>query len=121
MLDRNAILKLADEPLPVERVAVPEWGGDVFVRTLTCKERDDFEARCAPRIVDGKERPGDLKNLRGRQAALVLCDEKGKRLFTDDDAGQLGDMSVKAVERVLEAARRLNGLTDESVEEAKGN
>lgn len=120
MLTREAILRQAEERLPVESVAVPEWGGDVTVRTITAKERDLFEAGCRRVSKDGTAVP-KLDNLRGRLAALVISDEKGNRLFTDDDASMLGDLSVKSLERVLDAARRLNGMGEDSVEDAGGN
>ena len=42
MLNREAILSSVD--LPKELVSVPEWGGDLYVRTLNGTERDAFEA-----------------------------------------------------------------------------
>lgn len=120
MLSREEILRQSERPPTVETVAVSEWGGDVCVRAMTCKERDAFEASCQKEGKDGKRKP-NLQNLRGRLLALVVSDEKGSRLFRDDDAGMLGDLDVRGAERVLEVARRLNGLTEESVEEAEGN
>ena len=42
ILNKAAIL--AAEDLKTETVAVPEWGGEVRVRTLTGTERDAFES-----------------------------------------------------------------------------
>lgn len=121
VLTRELIFARASDPLPVEQVVVPEWGGAVYVRSLTAKERDEFEASCTKFDgKDGKPRP-QLANYRGRLAARVLCDSKGSRLFSDDDAAQLGDMAASALDRVVDAARKLNGMAAESIEEAKGN
>lgn len=120
MLTREEILRLSERPPTIEAVEVPEWGGTVHVRAMTCKEKDAFEASRIRRGKDGKDVP-NLANLRGRFAALVLCDEKGNRLFGDDDAGMLGDLESCGMERVLAVAQRLNGLTEESVKEAEGN
>ena len=42
MLTREQILQSDD--LPCETVPVPEWGGEVQVRTMTGTDRDAFEA-----------------------------------------------------------------------------
>lgn len=120
MLSREEILRCADRPPVVESVPVPQWGGDVFVRTLTAKELDAFEASNVKTNRKGEQVRGTA-NLRGRLLALVLSDERGNRLCRDDDAGMLGDMPLPAVEAVLRVANRLNGLTEELLEEAKGN
>lgn len=102
-----------------EAVEVPEWGGTLWVRTLTASERDAFEASLV-RVRAGKIEPNNA-NQRGRFVALCATDEAGQRLFTDDDAGQIGDRAAPAVERVYEAALRLNGMRAKDVEDARGN
>jgi len=39
-----------------------------------------------------------------------LCDEQGERLYTDDQADELGDLpsSGNAIERIYDRARKLN-------------
>lgn len=115
-LTRDAILSAAD--LKTQSVPVPEWGGDVLVRVLSGAERDQFE-----HSVTGGKRDGalDLRNLRARYCSLVLCDDKGKRLFTEGDVAALGAKSAAALDRVYEAARRHNGMDAKAVEEAEKN
>ena len=110
MLDRNSILKM--DALPKEQLSVPEWGGDVWVRTLTGTERDSFEQS----MVQKKNKP-NLNNVRARFAVLTICDEKGERLFTDNDAEALGKKSAAALDRVFEVAQRLNGFSDDDQRE----
>ena len=110
MLDRNSILQMDD--LPKEQLSVPEWGGDLWVRTLTGTERDAFEQS----MVQKKNKP-NLNNVRARFAVLTICDEKGERLFTDNDAEALGKKSAAALDRVFEVAQRLNGFSDSDSEE----
>ena len=121
-LDRAAILKdgAPSRHLPLVRVDVPEWGGEVWVRTLTGAELDAFEAS---RVRVGKNGKPELAiaNTRGTLAALCCCDEKGARLFSDDDAPELGRLGARGLDRVYDAAARLNGLSKEAVEEARGN
>ncbi len=110
LLTKEAILAAND--LPTERVAVPEWGGDVLVRTMTGADRDAFEAS-----LIGKE--GRMDNVRARLVSLTLCDDKGERLFTDAEVAELGKKSAKALDRVFAVAQRINGIGGEQAEAAK--
>jgi len=106
---------LASKDFNVELLNVPEWGGNVHVRTMTGKERND--------LVDWRNKQGDdcTSEFQRRFCALVLCDEKGQRLFTDDEAGELGEKSAKALDRVMAAAMRLNGMSDDAMQELEKN
>lgn len=110
MLTREQILQCDD--LPREIIKVPEWGGEVQVRTMTGTDRDAFEAS-----LIGKE--GRLENVRARLVSLAVCDESGDRLFGDADIAALGAKSAKALDRVFAVAQRLNGIGAEQVEQAK--
>lgn len=110
ILNRDLILNAND--LPREEVQVPEWGGSVFVRTMTGSERDRFEHAW-------RENPG--RDVRGRIAALTICDEAGKPMFTEADATRLGVKSSAALDRILAVSMRLSGLTNQDVEELQGN
>ncbi|HUU97758.1 MAG TPA: hypothetical protein VM487_18640 [Phycisphaerae bacterium] len=111
MLNRDQILQTQD--LPVEVVPVPEWGGEVRVRTLTGAERDEWEVECTRR------RAGDRVDIRGVMARLVVrsaMDEEGRPLFTVADVDALNRKSARAIGRLFKVAQRLSGLTDEDVQ-----
>ena len=114
MLNRDAILGSSD--LPKELVSVPEWGGDLYVRTLNGTERDLFE-----QSMVGKKNKTNLDNVRARFAVLTICDESGARLFTANDAEALGKKSASALDRVFAVAQRLNGFSSEDAEELAKN
>lgn len=117
LLSRETILQAQD--LPMERVPVPEWGGEVIVRGLTAAERDQFEQS----IVEtrGKNTKVNLRNIRAKLVVLCCVDEQGNRIFCDEDAEVLGRKSAVALNRVFEVAQRLSGLRPEDVEELAGN
>lgn len=121
MLDRKSILDARDAKL--EKVEVPEWGGSVFVRVLSGTERDAFEASNVRISGKGKDRRIDpvLGNYRARLAVLAVCDEKGERIFSDEDAGAVGKKNAAALDRIVEAAHRINGMGEDSVEVAEKN
>lgn len=110
MLTKEAILSADD--LPRERVSIPQWGGDVFVRTMTGTDRDAFETS-----LIGKE--GRMENVRARLVSLTLCNEVGTRIFGDEDITALGAKSAKALDRVFAVAQRLNGIGVDQVDAAK--
>lgn len=118
ILSRDEILKNTD--LPTETVSVPEWGGDVLVRALNGRERDEFEASTLL-IRDGRDDGRDLRNVRAKLAAKAIVGEDGKRLFTDQDVWALGELSAAALTRVFEAVSRLSGISDRDMEELTAN
>lgn len=107
---------LAANDTKTEAVECPEWGGTVYVRTITGAERDRWE------VVNEKFRdsPGTA-NIRGSLLALALCDEHGKPLFTPADAGAIGAKSAAVVDRLYDVAARLSGIGKQAVEDAKKN
>jgi len=113
MLKRDDILKAKD--IDIQTIRVPEWGGDVGVKGLTGTERDKFEQS----ILDGKK--VNLNSVRAKLCAAVICDEKGKRLFTDADVLELGKKSAKALNRIFEKAQEMNGLGPDDVEDLAKN
>lgn len=125
ILSRDKIL--AADDLTRELVHVPEWGGSVYVRTLTGSERDAYEESLTKERITRRgrrterHRTIDLQNARARLCALTIVDLDGKRLFSDADVRELGQKSASALTRVAEVAQRLSGLTDDDVDELTGN
>lgn len=109
---------LGADDLKRERVSVPEWGGDVFVRTLTGSERDALEASF---VDDKRGKAAAYQNLRARMCAWAICDESGASLFDESDVAALAKKSASALDRVFSVAQRLAGLTPDDVDEIVGN
>lgn len=107
---------LSAEDLKREEVDVPEWGGAVFVRMLTGRERDNLEAFW----LRSKE-AGSYANARATLVALTVCDESGARLFSDADIEALGGKSAAALDRLSDVAQRINRLTKKDLEDLAGN
>jgi hypothetical protein len=116
-LTRDMIM--AAEDLPMARVDVPEWGGFVYVRTLTALERDEFEDK-AIRRKNGRVQ-FDNRNLRARLVTLATCNERGERLFQDGDAEKLGHKSSAAVDRIFPVAKRLSWIGEDAIDELEKN
>jgi len=104
-LNKAKILAANDTKL--EKVNVPEWGDDVFIKTLSGTERDIFEEAYSSE---------KMKNFRARFLVLTLADEGGERLFTDTEVEQLGTKSAFVLNRLFEKAWSLNAFRDADVE-----
>lgn len=98
---------LAANDTKLEKVPVPEWGDDVYIKTLSGTERDIFEEAYSSE---------KMKNFRARFLVLTLCDEAGQRLFSDDEIDQLGKKSAFVINRLFEKAWSLNAFRDADVE-----
>jgi hypothetical protein len=107
MLTRESILAIKPT-LRRQVVDVPEWeDGQVCVREMTAAERDRFEV-----ILTENKR----SNFRGLLAVFTVCDETGKRLFTEADAPFLASQPAAALERIAVVALPLCKFTDADVE-----
>ena len=114
ILNRAAIL--AADDLAKETVAVPEWGGEVIISTMTGTARDAWEQS----ISSGDGKP-NIANIRARLLSYCAVDEDGKRLFSEADVDALGTKSGAALDRCVRVAQRLNKITEEAVKESRGN
>lgn len=117
MLTAKEILACADVVYDV--VNVPEWGGDVRVRSLSGKEYDEYQISLTD--DNGKATDASMRNMSARLVALCAVDDSGARLFTDAQAEVLGDKSHAALKRVYDAAARLNGLGNKELERSVKN
>lgn len=104
-LSKAKILSVKD--VKVEAVPVPEWGGDVFIKSLSGTERDAFEDAYSS---------DKMKNFRARFLVLALCDEAGDRLFSDAEIDELGKKSAAVISRLFEKAWAFNAFRAEDVD-----
>ncbi len=114
ILGRNQILDADD--LKTEEVPVPEWGGEVLIRSLTGEQRDEYESSMFEMKKDGTPRQ-NLANVRARLVMLCIVNEQGEQMFNKADIKLLGRKSAAALERVASAAQKLNAISDEDIEE----
>jgi hypothetical protein len=116
-LNRDQILAANDAKRKL--VAMPEWGGDVWVATMTGTARDRWEQGLLIRR-NGVSEP-NMENMRARLVAATVVDDDGNRLFTEADIEHLGKKSAAALERLCKVAQALNGIGEAELEELSGN
>lgn len=105
-LDRKAFLGFRDDR--IGRVTVEEMGGEVCVASLTVAEADKI------RTLGDDGVPSAV-----RLAILGACDDKGIRLFTEDDIPMLMALPASVLGTVASAILKHNGLARDSSDEAK--
>ena len=91
---------LAAQDQTTKTVNVPEWGGDVIVKTMTGEE--------AATLADVKGTAAGITTI----VSICCVNEKGERIFTPEDVVRLAKKSFRALQRVQEVALEINGLKD---------
>ena len=113
ILTKDQILSAQDSV--VEKVEISEWKGEVNVKSLTGKERDQFEESIFSQ--KGKKMERNFKNLRAKLVALTVVDDDGNLIFAQKDIEALGLKSASALDKIFSVAQRLSGLTKEDIDD----
>lgn len=108
---------------PSIQVDVPEWGGVVFIKTMTGPERADYDAlhlEAAKLNAKGEVASIDYGRLREFLVSTTVTDENGNRIFKDEvSMNVLKNKSGAVLDRLSGIAQRHNKLSKEDIEEAK--
>ena len=113
MLSKKEIFECND--VQIEQVKVPEWGGSVYVKTITAKEQDAWSADVT------EQKKENRANFQASFLVMCICDESGQLLFDVSDADALGNKSAGALNKMFNVASRLNGLSSGDVKELEKN
>lgn len=116
-LSREAFLRPAK--VHVVEVPVPELGGSVFVKGMTAKDRSRFETQF--QLSSGKSNTRRMKEIRERLVIACLCDEEGVLLLQDSDVDAVGSQPAAVIERIVEAAQKVCGMSNDDVEDLAKN
>ena len=121
VLTKDAILN-AKTSTSFEDVLVDEIADGAVIRlaVMSGHQRDKYEAM----ITSRTDKNGRLTESKGLKAALVvMCavGEDGVRLFDDEDVDKLNGLSAVVIERLFDAACRINAIGEAATEVARGN
>jgi len=106
---RAAWLSAARDTRPKYEEIEIEGLGKVFVKKLTAGEKDAYEASGG-------------KTHRRTQILVHFCfDERGARIFNDDDADELEQLDPALIDPVCALALSLNGYTKKEQDELLKN
>jgi hypothetical protein len=103
-----------DVPLPElgEGAVVPVWG-------MTAGERTRFErsfTNKAGATVDAR-----IQEFRERLVVACCRDDSGQPIFTSEDIATLATKRADVLERIVNVAQRLSGMSKTDIEETVGN
>ena len=104
-LTREQILAARADRKP-QRLEVPEWGGNVYIRVLSARDQMSLSDSSKP-----EEMP--IKVL-----LHSIVDEHGERILQDEDFEALAGEDFPIIMRVFAFAAKLNGLSTKELEEA---
>lgn len=113
-VSKDSFLAFAKGTIRKKKVSI-EGYGDVFIRVLKARDRDNYEGA----IAGGDK--FNFDNFRSKLVALCFCDEKGNRIFTDAEVPLIGELPADLVNLLFTEAQELNGFTTKSVEQAEKN
>ena len=117
---RKKILGMDD--LTVEKVWVPQWKTNVYVRAMSGLDRKNFE-KGNTKIDEEENEVFDSEKVREALLVNTLCsDSEGKNLiFKPEDVDALGNKSFKALHKCVEVTMRLNGVQNLEEDEEEKN
>jgi hypothetical protein len=117
LLTRQQILEAMD--IKTEKVSVPEWGGDVLVTTISAEKRDAIQNIL---LKDPKKvSMVSVEKMKVLLCSFAIVDQDGKQLFTEEDVDALYQKSSIALDRVFQAAEKLNSITGQGADELRKN
>ncbi|MDE2101260.1 MAG: hypothetical protein KGL39_28700 [Patescibacteria group bacterium] len=108
---RDQILSARD--FRIDKVAVPEWNCEVYLRTMSGTQRSEYEQAV---YKDGKP---ETRHFFAELLCRCLCDETGNLIFSSADVAALSDKSAPVLARLAEQAAKLNRVDNEAPAEAK--
>jgi len=121
--DKDKILSFSKRKKKL--INVPEWGegAQVWIQEISAAERDAYEQSLTRVKQNGNRTSIEpyLINSKARFAVKCIVDEKGDRIFGDNDAIKLGQIGSAALSRIVEEGTKLSGMSREDIEDLSGN
>lgn len=117
----NAAQIISAVDIELRQVSVPEWGGFVYLRSLSVDARIKYLARISS-VLAKQNSPTDANNeYHEAQVYLLsqsLSDEKGNLIFAEADVQSLSKKSPVVLSRLCDEILLTNGFQVNAVEDA---
>ncbi len=120
LLNAQQILSVDDAIIEVHQV--PQWGGAVYVKSITAAQRGQIEAEAAHYKESKGKNSSFAEEFTVHMAFLGMCDEAGNRLFTTkEQLAELKKRNAAAIAGVAAHVQRLSGFSKEDIEALEKN
>lgn len=123
VFSKSDFLKM-EEP-EVKKVWIEGIEAYVYMKQMSATDQDSYEWSIMEFVNDeatGEERiERNMEAMRAKYLVRVLCDSKGKRLFTNDEYMQLGRKFPKIILELHRKALEVNRDDKDSLEEMRKN
>ena len=93
----------------LDSIDTPDWGR-VWLRTLTGEDAKQVAAW---------QKDGGLQNT--QLVALAVCDESGKRIFSNEDAAKFDSLPARTLLPIASRVAKTNALLESETKEIEGN
>ena len=96
---------------------VEAFGGTVRLLEMTGNIRDEYEMYMINSRKDGNK----PKMLRATLLVFLIVDDKGNRIFDENDIQSLGERPINDIQRLYNKAVVLNALSEGDMKTLEGN
>jgi len=104
MLSKDDIFKAKD--FEIKEIEVPEWGGSIFIKSMSGYARAKLVADVQNKI--------DLDKLQLRVLINCICDSEGKLLFSEADLQKLGTKNPEVLSMLEKECCKISGIGTEA-------
>ena len=110
-MDRESFLNRIKPRM--KSITIPEWGESIFVRSMSGVELDQYISENAGKSVD---------NTAVKIGLLMrtVCNDQGEPMFVKGDEERLNQVDGMVLNRLFNAARKLNPVNDDEVDAVAG-
>jgi hypothetical protein len=110
------LIKNAND-VKMELVDVPEWGGKMYIKSLSAIEREELRKE----IGEGTDKEMDIIKVQMKLLSLTIVGEDKVKLFTEEDVEWLKGKSAVVLDRLFLVSQKMAGLGVEATEEIAKN
>ncbi len=112
---------LASDDLPRKKLRIPVWNVTLYIQTLTALEYEAMQDDLKKWRKDHHYGEDSVRFLHPFFASRLAVNEDGSRVFKDSDIPRLAKKSCAALTKLVNAGMKLNGISEDEVEELAKN
>ncbi len=116
LLTRDDIIKADDIKAELVDMCPFGWGGHVYIKGQSAKERAEFEAYVSQAMTSNAMDNAVRFRAKLLVATIVDAEKNGKPLFREQDIDALNEKSAGALDFLYEKTQKLSGFRKEDID-----